>query len=318
MKSILLTGAAGGIGKATLEKLVKADYIVYAGAIDDWEFSQIQEIGEQLGSDKLIPVQLDIRIPAQIDVVVSRIEKENPDLAAVIANGAACPTPNPFEMTDFECFDDVINTNIAGNARLIHRALDLLKERKGRVIFVSSLHGLVSLGMGSAYTMSKHANEAMCTTLRRELGYYYDIKVSVINPGGVKGTYMVASAFHEIRQFIANSEGRKAEEVHPANPDRGKNSKLVQPKLSGNSTYLPSYRKFLPNLYNVYDFNQLNMLSDSEENAVAIMKALESPRPRTRYLTGWDSKILYFLSRVLPPTWIDKIILKAFYSKPEV
>lgn len=315
MKSVLLTGAAGSIGTATLRKLIASEYVVYAGAIDDWETKKLESLGQELDTDKIIPVSLDLRDPAQLDAVVSRIEGEHPDLAAVIANGAACPTPNPFEMTDFNSFDDVIQTNISGNARLIYRSLELLKNSKGRIIFVSSLHGLIPLGMGGAYTMSKHANEAMCTTLRRELGYYYGINVSVVNPGGVKGTYMVAAAFDDVRRFIADCEDRSPKELHPAVLDRGGNTKLIQPKLERNSAYLPAYHKFLPNLFAVYDSDQLSMLSDSEENAEAIMKALESNKPKTRYLTGWDSKILYFLSRILPPTWIDRIILKAFYAR---
>ena len=315
MKSILLTGAAGSIGSATVRKLIKSEYLVYAGAIDDWETGKLESLAKELETDRLIPVPLDIRDSAQIEAAVSRIESEHPELAAVIANGAACPTPNPFEMTDFDSFDDVIKTNIGGNARLIYRSLELLKKSKGRIIFVSSLHGLIPLGMGGAYTMSKHANEAMCTTLRRELGYYHGIHVSVVNPGGVKGTYMVASAFDEVRQFIADCEDRSPEELHPADLDRGGNTRLIQPKLERNSVYLPAYRKFLPNLFAVYDSGQLNMLSDSEENALAIMKALEADKPKTRYLTGWDAKILYFLSRILPPTWIDRIILKAFYTQ---
>lgn len=316
MKSILLTGAAGGIGIATVKRLAEAGYKTYAGAIDDWEMQQLEQLQAQIGSERLIPIMLDIRDKDQIDVVISRIEKEDQQLAAVIANGAACPVPNPFEMTDFDSFEDIMATNVIGNARLIQRSLDLLKKSKGRVILVGSLHGLVPLGMGGAYTMSKHANEAMCATLRRELGYYHGIKVWVINPGGVKGTYMVAAAFHEMRQYLANVDELSTMEVHPANPDRGGNTKLVQPKLRKHSTYLSSYRKFLPSLWNVYDYGQLNILSDGEENALAIMKALDSPRPKTRYVTGWDAKILYFLSRVLPPKWIDSIILKAFYAKP--
>ena len=313
MKSILLTGAEGGVGKATLNKLVQAGYIVYAGALEDWELGQLTQLKEQMNTNQIIPVLLDIRDNDQIDSVISRIESDHPEFAGLIANGAACPVPNPFELTDFDSFEDVVATNIVGNARMIYRALDLLKKNKGRLIIVGSLHGLVPLGMGGPYTMTKHANEAMCTTLRRELGMMYGIKVSMINPGGIKECYMVAAAFNEARQFVADIKNCQPDDVHPGNLDRGGNTTLIQPKMKRDPRFLAAYEAFVPNLYNVYVPDKFKMLSDPEENAIAIMKALESPKPKVRYVTGWDAKIFYFLHRILPATWIDKIVLKAFY-----
>ena len=313
MRSILLTGAEGGVGRATLSKLVEANYVVYAGAVDDWALDQLNSLKAELSTDQIIPVLLDIREKDQIDVVISRIESVHPDFAGLIANGAACPIGAPFELTDFESFEDVIATNVTGNARLIYRALHLLKENKGRIIIVGSLHGLVPLGLGGPYTLSKHANEALCATLRRELGLCYGIKVSIINPGGIKGTYMVARAFHEARQFAADVNECKPEEVHPANLDKGGHTSLVMPKIKRDPKYLPMYEQFAKSVHDVYVPGKLTMLSDPEENAAAIMKALHAPKPKVRYVTGWDAKIFYFLHRILPATWIDKIIIKAFY-----
>ena len=92
MKTVLVTGAAGGVGMATIAKCVQKGYRVYAGAIDDWEVSEIERLKSTLtGSGNISIVMLDLRNQEQITSVIEQIESENPSWFGLVANGAACP-----------------------------------------------------------------------------------------------------------------------------------------------------------------------------------------------------------------------------------
>lgn len=315
MKSVLLTGAAGGIGSETLRLLVEAGYRTYAGAIDDWEMSELNRLRRELNTDRIIPVMLDLRDREQIDSVVSRIEAEAADsFAALIPNGAACPVGTPFELSDLDSIRDVMETNYFGNLHLMLRAANLLKRNKSRVVYVSSMWGLIPAIMAGPYSASKHACEALFATIRRELAPF-GVKVIITNPGGVKHTYMVAEHYHGSRDYLARLRGCTPEEICSETRDRGKNSKLQQPKIKDDRFYDPHYQLYMEATRDATSEDKLKFIATARLCALDIMKGVQSPHPKLRYLTGWDCKVLHFLKRYLPERWFEKLLVAAMLPR---
>jgi NAD(P)-dependent dehydrogenase (short-subunit alcohol dehydrogenase family) len=307
MQSVVLTGAAGGIGTETVRRLVAGGYVTYAGYMDDWEAQQLEKLKAELNTDLIIPVLCDIREPAQINAVFERVEQENPDLAAVIGNGGACPLGIPFEHIDFEITRDVYETNLMGNAKLAQRGLNLLKKSKGRIVFVGSLWGKEAGPMLMSYSASKHAMEALCTCARRELKPF-GIDVVMINPGLVKNTYMTGNQLEQSKdalRLIGTAPERICTEIY----DRGCNSKLKHATPVGDPHYENDYIGLNFMLSNgLHPDKMKKICCTAADCANAILVAMTVSKPKTRYIVGLDAKILIFLKWLLPERWSDKVM----------
>ena len=305
MRSVILTGAAGGVGKAALKKLVCSGYVVYAGIIDQWEQDEVEQVKSQLNTDNIIPVPLDLREPEQIEAVVSRVESENPELAGLLTNGASAPIGVPFEHLELEFFKEVYNVNVFGNLSLIQRCLPLLKKNKGRIVHTSSVFGKTAAAMMLAYSSSKHSNEAMLMVLRRELKRF-GIKVVIVNPGVIWDTYMTVHQYEGSRQLVAEMDGCSAEEISPYQLDQGKCTGIRQPQLVPDTTYRKDYLGIVQALEPGLGPKH-KMASSPDQVADYLMNGLTLENPRTRYISGIDSKLLIFLTWLLPEKWADKV-----------
>lgn len=315
MRSVILTGAAGGIGMATLPLLVKAGYVVYAGAIDDWELEEINRIKSLSETDLIIPVLLDTREAAHADTVLRRVESENPELIALILNGGACPVPAPFEHLDLEITRDVFESNVIGNLRLMQRSLKLLKSSQGRIVFISSMWGLIPAHLASSYSAGKHAAEAFCAIIRRELEPLFGIKVIMINPGAVKDTYMIAKHYYGTREVVAEMEGCKPGDLGPDNFDEGRNTKLKQQIQVPDRTYRSLQYGYTKSLIDLLDPKKMKFMATPRDCAEAIMKGVQSTNPRRRYLVGGDVKVLRWFARVRDGRFLDWLFAAAFNAR---
>lgn len=307
LKSVVLTGAAGGIGKAAVRHLVREGYRVYAGYMDDWEAQQLETLKQELRTDLLTPVALDVRDAGQIESAIRQVEREGTTLMALIGNGGACPLAIPVEHTDFAITRDVYETNLIGNAALVKRALPLLKRSKGRIILVGSLWGLVVGPHLMSYTASKHALEALAACSRRELAQF-GIQVAMINPGVVKNTYMTGQQIEQSKEFLL-SIGTPADQVSSKTYDKGGNTRLLHPTPVPDENYNGGYRGLNWMLAMAIDPDKMKMICSADDCARFIMKALRAARPRVRYIVGWDAKLLVFLARLLPERMMDKVIV---------
>ena len=305
MKTVLITGAAGGIGMQVCRMAVEEGYRVIAGAIDDWEISELESLKASLPQpDLLIPIMLDTREPEHINAALAMLEELEISFLAVVTCGAACPPAVPLEHLDIDGLTrDVFETNFFGNLKLIKGALPILKKTQGRVIHVSSLFGKTGdLGLLS-YSASKHAGESMVTVLRRELKQF-GIKVIITNPGVVRNTYMPHYQHHAMKNLLAKADNCSPEDISERVYDYGKNTKLRQPELVVDPNYIEASRGMISLLEGSLE---RSMTIDAKGCAKHIFHGIDSPKPKLRYISGLDSKILIFFTRFLPESWGDKI-----------
>lgn len=310
MQSVILSGAAGGIGRATLHRLVKAGYAVYAGGMCDWEIQELQTVKEKLKAEHIFPVMLDIRDQGQVDAVACQARENHPELFAVVANGGVCPVGIPFEHVDLDTTDDCFQTNVIGNMRLVKACLPMLKVTRGRVILVSSLWGKTVGPLQMSYTISKHGLEAFGQLLRREV-WADGIRVSVINPGVVKRTYMTARTYEAAKRTVAAIRGCTPEEISSQTFDVGKNDTLKNPVPVLDPKYLADYEEVFKILVNALpDGNLPLVFSSPEKNAEAIMQAIGKKNPKVSYVVGLDAKIVVALYRLLPTNVFNGLLRK--------
>lgn len=308
MRSIILTGAAGGIGMATMPRLA-ADHVIYAGYMDDWERSILERVADDLGRDRIKPVLCDVRNFDQIEETVARVEAEAPDLRAVIANGGICPFAQPLEHTDFDLARDISETNWMGNAKLAQRSIPMLKRTKGRIVFVGSLWGLAEGPLLWAYSASKHGMEALAACSRREL-HQFGIDVVMINPGLVKHTYMGARLADEIGQLLETS-GIDPRKIADLTYDIGGNTRLKETTPVPDPNYNGAYSGLYWILKVGLQPDKMKAFTTADKCANAIVSAITSKRPKTHYIMGWDARVTVFLNRVLPVRWMDKLMIAA-------
>ena len=177
-KTILITGASSGIGRATAELLAQRGDTVYAGARKQ---ADIEELGQISG---ITPIRLDITSQTDIADAFSQIRDAKKGLDGLV-NNAGVNKPGPLMDLPDDILRQQFETNVVGLHNLTRTFFPLLLDVKGRIVNVSSAGGKVAFPFLGPYHISKYSAEAYSDSLRREL-LPYDIKVCVIQPGNVR------------------------------------------------------------------------------------------------------------------------------------
>ncbi|MBR1575253.1 MAG: SDR family NAD(P)-dependent oxidoreductase [Bacteroidales bacterium] len=163
--------------------------------------------------------------------------------------------------------------NVFGLARLCQLVLPSMRAQgSGRIINVASVAGRVVMYYGGWYNVSKYSVEALSDALRMELKPF-GINVSIIEPGGIHTAWGVIAADH----LADSSRGTVYE----------------QTGLRMSATMRKGYES--------------NLLARPAVVTRAIVRAVESRRPRTRYRIGTGSFLLVFFHAVLPTRWWDAL-----------
>lgn len=183
-KTALVTGAGGGLGHATVERLVAAGWKVFAADISE------EMLRASMHDPDVVPVVMDVTsqesINSAYDAVASQTDRLDGivNFAGVMGVGSLTDIPE-------ERLARILDINVMGTYRVNKTFLPLVEAAKGRIVNLSSETGWQSAApFNGPYAMSKHAIEAYSTALRRELALL-DIKVVTIQPGAFR-TNMVA------------------------------------------------------------------------------------------------------------------------------
>lgn len=177
-KSVLITGASSGLGRATTEHLAAEGYFVFAGARKDEDLHELNKL------DNVMAVRLDVTDQDQIDAAVRLIEERGYGLWGLV-NNAGVGDLAPLIAADVEDIQFVFDVNVFGVFRITKAFAPLIIESKGRIVNISSISGVLSVGTAGMYAGSKHAVEAMTDSLSEEL-QDFGVHVSAVNPGGFR------------------------------------------------------------------------------------------------------------------------------------
>jgi 3-oxoacyl-[acyl-carrier protein] reductase len=172
-RSVLVTGGNRGIGLAIAQRL----------AADGDSVTITSRSGEKVGG--LTVAQCDVRDAAQVDAAFKIAEEAHGPVEVVVANAGITSDQLIALMSD-ESFTEVLDTNLAGSYRVAKRAVrGMIKMRRGRLIFISSVVGMLGSGGQANYAASKAGLIGLARSLARELGSR-NITANVVAPGFVE------------------------------------------------------------------------------------------------------------------------------------
>jgi NAD(P)-dependent dehydrogenase (short-subunit alcohol dehydrogenase family) len=276
-KSVVITGASSGLGKAAAIRLSELGYRVFAGVRTECSAAELCRVPPSTG--ELIPVVLDVTDATSIARAGERVEQECSDtgLWAVINNAGVCISA-PLECVPMDVMRTQLETNVVGALAVLQRLLPLLRASGGRIVNVSSGIGNIAPAYLGAYAATQFAKEALSDSLRRELRPL-GVSVSVIQPGAV-----YTPLWGKIRE--------SANEILAAAPAEA----------------VDAYRARFVEFLNMNEVRGQESKTTPGDYADAVAAALAAKRPKTRYRVGVDSSSSALARRVVPDRLMDALM----------
>jgi NAD(P)-dependent dehydrogenase (short-subunit alcohol dehydrogenase family) len=271
-KTVLVTGAASGIGKETAIRFSNAGYLVYATDKDTLNLKALEARGCRT-------LYLDVTLEESIVEAVARINRETSGVD-ILVNNAGYGQNGTIEEVPIEAIKQQYDVNVFGLIRVTQEVLPGMRARRsGRIINVGSVGGEFTTPGASIYHSTKYALESITDGMRGELRSF-GIDVVLIKPGGVRTNFIHTSN----RLYPEPIDG------NPYGEFRNKFNEMT------NAMFDPGNRSF-------------GILSP-EQVAGVIYQSATVKKPRTRYRIGMLAKITPRLRRMRSDRGWDKFMLK--------
>ena len=199
MKTALITGGSRGIGSAIC-KALSANHKVVIGYSNSKEEAKILEESINSKGGNAMSVKIDVSDKNSINTAFEEIE-ESYGIVEVLVNNAGITRDNILpRMKDSE-WDDVIQTNLTGSYLTTQRAIkNMMKNKWGRIIFISSVVGISGNQGQSNYAASKAGLIGFAKSVSKEMGAR-NITSNLIAPGYIE-TDMTSFLSEENKEII--------------------------------------------------------------------------------------------------------------------
>lgn len=269
-KTVLITGCSTGIGYATAVELKNRGHKVIASARKAEDVARLQQEG-------FTAVQLDLADSKSILKAVNKALELTDNKIDVLFNNSGFGQPGAVEDLSREVLRFQFETNVFGTHELTNLLLPVMrKQGHGRIIYNSSVLGLVAMTYRGAYNASKFALEGLADTLRLEL-HGSNISVSLIEPGPILTNFR-QNSFTLYKENIATETS-----FHKAIYAR------MEERLQKEGAAVPFT---LP----------------AKAVADKVVHAVESDCPKIRYYVTFPTYLFAFLKRILPTSWLDNLL----------
>ena len=257
---VLISGCSSGIGEATAAALAGRGHIVYATARQTETLGDLEALGCH-------PLTLDVTAEDSMMTAVRAVEAEHGHIGTLV-NNAGYGEYGPIEEADLELVRTMFETNVFGLARLTQLVLPAMRHsRSGRIVNIGSMGGRITYPVGGFYHATKYAVEAISDALRVEVKPF-GIDVILVEPGLVR----------------TNFESRVSESLETGAQGDGAETAYGDLLAANDKRTTSGYAN---------DF----MATGPEAVAAVIVKAVESSRPRSRYVVTPAAKAIINLRR---------------------
>jgi len=172
-RSVLITGATGGIGAAVARAAADRSYRVIAAGRDAGRLDQ--QCAQMPGS---IPVPVDLRYPGDLATSLPQLDRLD-----ALVHCAGVADVAGVEETPHSLWSQTLTVNVMAAAEITRMLLPALRRAAGHVIFINAAPGLHAVPRWSAYTASKAALRELADSLRAEEAPH-GLRVTTVYPGG--------------------------------------------------------------------------------------------------------------------------------------
>jgi NAD(P)-dependent dehydrogenase (short-subunit alcohol dehydrogenase family) len=182
-KAVLITGSAGGIGGAIVERFAREGANLAITDIDQGGLERTASSAREAGAD-VLSVVADAGCAADLDALLAAVEKRFGRLDGLV-NAAGRVAAGAIEEVDEEAWVEVQRVNVLSQALLVKRALPALsRSAAAAIVNVASVRGLLGAAGAPAYSASKGAVISLTRALAVELAER-GIRVNAVCPGAI-------------------------------------------------------------------------------------------------------------------------------------
>jgi NAD(P)-dependent dehydrogenase (short-subunit alcohol dehydrogenase family) len=272
-RSVLITGCSTGIGRATVERLLRSGWKVTATARRPETIKDLAEAGART-------LALDVTDEASMAAAVETVGKED-GAVGVLVNNAGYGLQGPVEEYPIAEARRQFETNVFGLVRMCQLVLPGMRTQGwGRIVNVSSIGGRVTFPGGGMYHGTKYAIEAISDALRFETRPF-GVRVILVEPG------TVLTPFGDTAVSSISAEG-----------DAG--------------PYAEFKEGLEKTVRGAYEGPLARMAITPEKVAATIEKAISARRPRSRYPVGMTARSGIALRRFSPDRVWDSVLRTQF------
>jgi len=272
-KTVLVTGASAGIGRATSLYLAGKGYSVIATSRSLTRLEGLLIEARATGLP-VHGVELDINVDEQVDDVMRQVLADHGTIDALV-NNAGYGLWGPVQSIVIDEMRAQFETNLFAAVRMAGAVLPgMLAQRSGKIVNISSVLGRMGTPFNGAYTSSKFALEGMSESMRSEL-WPFGVHVCVVEPGLFK------------TDFQRN-----------------------QVKASGADDPALPYEPYIQRYHSRHRRYNRRASSPGSVSRV-IHKILKSRRPAFRYPVGMDARLGMLGARFLPERLFQTMVSRA-------
>ena len=188
-KTILITGASDGIGKACAKAYAAYGATVILLGRDRQKLDNVFDEIEEMHPGKVIIHPLDFKTASMTDfkILAESLNDQFECLDGLIHNAALLGARTPIEFYPEQDWKDLMQVNVNAVFQLTQSLIPALtRSKSARLLFISSSVGRVGRAFWGAYAVSKFAIEGLMQTIAEELENTTSIRVNSLNPGGTR------------------------------------------------------------------------------------------------------------------------------------
>ncbi len=190
MKSVFITGATSGIGKACAEKFAANNYNLIITGRRASLLSEVKNDLEVKFNVSVTTLCFDVQNKTAVFDAIESLSIVNRNIDILINNAGLALGRDPFDEADITDWETMMGTNVNGLLYVTRALLPFLKSSKGQIINLGSIAGKEVYENGNAYCASKFAVDALSKAMRIDL-VKHGIKVTSINPGAVETEFSI-------------------------------------------------------------------------------------------------------------------------------
>ena len=276
--NVIVTGVSSGIGLAIARDLASAGFRVFGSVRRDEDGLRLRE---ELG-EAFVPLRFDVTDPVAVNLAAEAARQACAGAGIVgLVNNAGIAVAGPLLHVPIEEFRRQMEVNVVGVLTVARAFFPLLVSARAaglrpRIVNMSSVSGRFAMPFLGPYAASKHALEAVSDSLRREL-ITHGVDVIVVQPGRV-----------ETPIWAKSSDLDPYSQTEYADP-----LAVLKEMVERRKGLLPAAAV-----------------------ACAVRKALTAKYPKARYVVVENRLLAWWLPRVLPDRWFDRLAVSRLGIRP--